>query len=102
LVYIPAQLSTMSLFSTFTYWSLFVLAAFAVGIFLGYFYVSTGQSTIGAITYHSSSIFLESLVPYGLGTSPFISHLFSTGFYIIFFPLLIILKRTGWLANHTK
>lgn len=98
LIYIPAQLSTMSVFSTFAYWALFVLAAFVIGIFLGYFYMSTGHTTVGDITYHSSSIFLENLVPYGLATSLFIAHLFSTSAYIILFTLLIYLKRSGWLS----
>lgn len=98
LVYIPIQLSTMSPFSTFTYWALFVLAAFVGGLFLGYFYVSTEQTTIGTMTYHSSSIFLEGLVPYGLAIPLFYAHLFSTSVYIIIFPLLILIKRSGWLA----
>jgi len=88
----------MSLFLTITYWILFVLAAFVGGLFLGYLYVSTGQTTISAITYHSSSIFLEGLVPYGLAIPSFYAHLFSTSVYIIIFPLLIFLKRNGWLA----
>lgn len=100
LVYIPAQLSTMSLFSTFSYWVLFVFAAFIIGIFLGHFYVSTEQTTIGNITYHSSSIFLESLVPYGLATSLFIAHLFSTSAYIILIPLLIFLKKRGMFGDY--
>jgi len=98
LVYIPTQLSTMSLFLTFTYWVLIVLAAFVGGLFLGYFYVSTEQTTIGAITYHSASIFLEGLIPYGLAIPLFYAHLFSTSVYIVIFPLLILIKINGLLA----
>jgi len=81
----------------FAYWTLFVLAAFIAGLFLGYFYINLEQTTIGNITYHSSSMFLEVLVPYGLAIPPFYAHLFSTSFYIVFFPLLILLKRSGRL-----
>jgi hypothetical protein len=72
-----------------------VLAAVLIGLFLGYFYVSTQKTTIGTITYHSFSIFLESLVPLSLATSQLNGHLFSTTVYIIFIPTLILLKRRG-------
>jgi len=97
LVYIPVQLLTMSLIWTSAYWILFMLAAFVTGLFLGYFYICAEQTTIGCVTYHSSSIFLEGLVPYGLAIPLFYSHLFSTSFYIVIFPLLILLKKGGWL-----
>jgi membrane protease YdiL (CAAX protease family) len=99
LAYIPAQLSVMSWEQTFAYWALFVLAALVIGLFLGYFYVNAGQTTIVNITYHSSSIFLEVLVPYGLAIPSFNAHLFSTSFYIAALPLLFLLKRGGWLAQ---
>ena len=87
--------STMSVFDTFAYWTLVVLAAVLIGLFLGYFYVNTEKTTIGTITYHSSSIFLESLVPFSLATSWLNGHLLSTTVYIIFIPMLILLKRKG-------
>jgi hypothetical protein len=85
----------MSAFDTFAYWTLIVLAAVLIGLFLGYFYVNTEKTTIGTITYHSSSIFLESLVPLSLATSWLNGHLLSTTVYIIFIPMLILLKRKG-------
>lgn len=90
--------STMSAFQTLAYWALTVLAAFVAGLFLGYFYLNAEQTTIGSMTYHSLSIFLESLVPYGLATSTFNGHLFSTSVYIIILPLLVLAKRQGWLS----
>lgn len=89
--------STTSAFDTFSYWFLFVLAAILIGLFLGYFYVSTQKTTIGTITYHSFSIFIESLIPFSLATSQINGHLLSTTVYIIFVPILILLKRKGWL-----
>lgn len=97
LVYIITQLSTMSIKQIFAYWALLVLAAFVSGLFFGYFYLNTEQTTIGAITYHSSSMFLQVLVPYGLAIPLFYARLFSTSFYIVVFPLLILLKRSGRL-----
>jgi membrane protease YdiL (CAAX protease family) len=99
---VSAFSSTMSVFETFTYWALFVLAAVLIGLFLGYFYVSTQKTTIGTITYHSFSIFLESLVPLSLATSQLNGHLFSTTVYIIFIPILILLKRKGWLSDTSR
>jgi len=90
---------SMSTSEAFAYQSLVVLAAFVIGLFLGYFYMNAGQTIVGTVTYHSSSIFLESLVPYGLATSWLSGHLFSTSVYIIIFPLLIFLKRKGWLTD---
>ncbi len=84
---ILAFTSTTSVFDTFTYWVLFVLAAILIGVFLGYFYIYTQKSTIGPITYHSSSIFIESLIPYTLATSQLNGHLFTTTIYILFIPL---------------
>jgi len=98
LVYIAGQLSMMSLKWIFAYWTLFVLGAFIAGLFLGYFYVNAEQTTIGNITYYSSSMFLEVLVPYGLAIPWLYTHLFSTSVYIIISPLLILLKRSGWLV----
>lgn len=94
-----AFLSTSSTLETFAYWTLVVAAAFVIGLFLGYFYMNTGRTIIGTLTYHSSSIFLESLMPYGLATSQLSAHLFSTTVYIIMLPLLIFLKKKGWLTN---
>lgn len=94
--------STMSAFETFSYWTLFVLAAVLIGIFLGYLYVSTQKTTIGTMTYHSFSIFLESLVPFSLATSQLNGHLLSTTVYIIFIPILILLKRKGWLSDTSR
>jgi membrane protease YdiL (CAAX protease family) len=91
--------STTSAFETFTYWTLFVLAAILIGLFLGYFYLETEKTTIGTTTYHSFSIFLESLIPYSLATSQLSGHLLSTTAYIVFIPILIFLKRKGWLGK---
>lgn len=91
--------STTSAFETFTYWALFVLAAILIGLFLGYFYLGTEKTTIGTTTYHSFSIFLESLIPYSLATSQLSGHLLSTTVYIVFIPILIFLKRKGWLGR---
>jgi membrane protease YdiL (CAAX protease family) len=99
---VSAFSSTMSAFETVTYWTLFVLAAVLIGLFLGYFYVSTQKTTIGTITYHSFSIFLESLVPLSLATSQLNGHLFSTTVYIMFIPILILLRRKGWLSDTSR
>jgi len=94
--------STTSAFETFSYWTLFVLAAVLIGLFLGLFYMNTEKTTIGTITYHASSIFIESLVPFGLATSVFDGHLLSTTIYTIYIPILILLKRKGWLSNKSR
>jgi membrane protease YdiL (CAAX protease family) len=94
--------STTSGFETVSYWTLVVLAAVLIGFFLGYFYIGTEQTTIGTITYHSSSIFLESLVPFSLATSWLNGHLLSTTVYIMFIPILILLRRKGWLSNTNR
>lgn len=94
--------STTSAFETFSYWTLFVLAAVLIGLFLGLFYMNTEKTTIGTITYHASSIFIESLVPFGLATSVFDGHLLSTTIYTIYIPILILLKRKGWLSNTSR
>lgn len=88
---ISAFASTTSGFDTFTYWTLFVLAAVLIGVFLGYFYIYTEKTTVGPITYHSLSIFIESLIPFTLATSQLSGHLFSTTVYILFIPILILL-----------
>ncbi len=79
-----------------------ILARALIGLFLGYFYMNTEKTTIGTITYHASSIFIESLVPFGLATSVFNGHLLSTTVYIIFIPILTLLKRKGWLSNTSR
>jgi membrane protease YdiL (CAAX protease family) len=94
--------STTSAFETFSYWTLFVLTAILIGLFLGYFYMNTEKTIIGTITYHTLSIFIESLVPFALATSVFNGHLLSTTAYIIFIPTLILLKRKGWLSNSSR
>lgn len=96
---VAALSSTTSAFETFAYWILVVVAAIIIGLFLGYFCVNTEKTIIGTWTYHSSSIFLESLVPYGLATSWLVAHLFSTSVYIILLPVLMLLKRKGWLVR---
>jgi len=95
LVYI--FISPTSMLETIGYWSLFVLAAILIGFFLGLFYIYTEKTIIGVLTYHTASIFIESLVPFGLATSVFIGHLLSTFIYIIYIPLLIFLKEKRWL-----
>jgi membrane protease YdiL (CAAX protease family) len=97
-----ALVSTTPAFETFSYWILLVLAAILIGLFLGYLYVNTEKTTIGTITYHASSIFIESLMPFGLATSVFNGHLLSTTVYVIFIPTLILLKRKGWLSNSSR
>jgi len=97
--FVSIFLSTTSPSQTFTYWSSYALFAFVVGLFLGYFYVNAEQTTIGTITQHSSHIFLSSLVPFTLATSFTIGHLLSTSAYIVVFPLLIVLKRKGWMMK---
>lgn len=96
--FVSILLSTTPTSQTFTFWSSYVLFTFMVGSFLGYFYSNTHQTTIGPITHHSSHIFLSSLVPISLATSFTIGHLVSTGVYLIVFPVLILLKRKGWLS----
>jgi membrane protease YdiL (CAAX protease family) len=88
----------MSLVDIFTYWTIFVPVAFVAGLFLGHFYVNAEQTTIGCITYHSFSMFLQTLVPYGLAIPFFYSHLFNESVYIVIFPLLVLLTRRGWLG----
>jgi len=87
---------------SFTYWSSFILDAFLVGIFLGYFYLKTAQTIIGTVAYHSSSIFIQSLVPYSLAFSFTEGHLLSSFPLILFIPLLVFLKRTKWLGKSTS
>ncbi len=53
------------------------------------------KTTLGTVTYHASSIFIESLVPFGLATSVFMGHLLSTTVYAIYILILILLKREG-------
>jgi membrane protease YdiL (CAAX protease family) len=91
--------SAMSAFDTLAYWTLIVLAAILIGLFLGYFYMSTQKTTVGTITYHSSSIFIESLIPFSLATYQLNGHLLSTTVYIILIPIMILLKRRQWLTD---
>jgi CAAX protease family protein len=84
---------------TFTYWSSFILYTFVGGIFLGYFYLNTGQTIIGTLAYHSSSIFIQSFVPYPLAFSFTEGHLLSAIPIILFIPLLFLLNRTRWLGK---
>lgn len=90
---VSALTSTTSALDTFSYWILFVLAAVLIGVFLGYFYLYTTKSTIGPITYHSISIYIESLIPFTIATSAIIGHLFTTTIYILFIPLLILILK---------
>jgi len=83
----------------FTYWSSYVLFTFLVGLFLGYFCVNSGGTTIGTIAHHSSHIFLSSFVPIELATSFTIGHLMNTVTYIVGLLLLIFVKRKGWLTS---
>jgi len=99
---VSAFSSATSAFETFSYWTLFVLAAVLIGLFLGYFYKNTEKTTIGTIPYHSFSIFIESLVPFSLATSQLNGHLFSTTVYIIFIPILILLERKRWLSSTNR
>ncbi|MEM3700120.1 MAG: CPBP family intramembrane glutamic endopeptidase [Candidatus Bathyarchaeia archaeon] len=84
---------------TFTYWTLFVLFATITGIFLGYFYTSTGKTTIGTITYHSFTIFIGSSIPFGIVTSQENGYILSITFYIIAIPIMVFLKRKELLSN---
>ena len=89
-----ALTSTTPALDTFTYWALFVLAAVLIGAFLSCFYIHTQKSTIGPVTYHSLSIYVESLIPFTIATSTIIGHLFTTTIYFLLIPMLIfILKR---------
>ncbi len=85
----------------FTYWGSFILDAFLTGLFLGYFYLNTGQTVIGTVAFHSSSIFFQSFVPYSLAFSFTEGHLFGSIPIILFIPLLVFLKRTGWFGKST-
>ncbi len=84
---------------SFTYWSSFILYTFVGGVFLGYFYLNTRQTIIGTLAYHTSSIFIQSFVPYSLAFSFTEGHLLSTVPVILFIPLLFLLKRTQWLGK---
>jgi len=90
---ILALTSTTSALDTISYWILFVLAAVLAGAFLGYFYLRTSKSTIGPITYHTLSVYIESLIPFTIATSAIIGHLFSTTIYVLFIPLLVLIFR---------
>jgi membrane protease YdiL (CAAX protease family) len=94
--------STTSAFETLSYWTLFMLAAVLIGVFLGYFYVCTEKTTVGTVTYHSLSIFIESLVPFALATTLLSGHLLSTTVYVIFIPLLVVLRKKGWLTSTNR
>jgi membrane protease YdiL (CAAX protease family) len=96
---VSALTSTAPALDTFSYWALFVLAAVLIGVFLSCFYIYTQKSTIGPITYHTLSIYVESLIPFTIATSALIGHLFTTTIYVLFIPLLIlILKRRKTLS----
>lgn len=97
---ISAFTSATPVFDTFTYWVLFVLAAMLIGVFLGCFYIYAQKSTIGPIIYHSSSIFVESLIPFTLATSQLNGHLFTTTIYILFISLLIFLLKSKQVARN--
>jgi membrane protease YdiL (CAAX protease family) len=84
---------------TFTYWSSFILNTFVGGVFLGYFYSNTQQTIIGTFAFHSSSIFIQSFVPYPLAFSFTEGHLLSSIPAMLFIPLIFLLKRTGWLGK---
>jgi membrane protease YdiL (CAAX protease family) len=90
---VSALTSTTSAFDTFAYWTLYVLAAVLIGIFLDYFYIYTQKSIIGTMTYHSLSIYIESLIPFTLAASALIGHLFTTSIYVLFIPLMILIFR---------
>jgi membrane protease YdiL (CAAX protease family) len=85
----------------FTYWSSFILYTFVVGIFLGYFYLNTRQTILGTLSYHSSSIFIQSFVPYPLAFSFTEGHLLLTLPAILFILLLLFIKKHGWLGKST-
>ncbi|MCX6655143.1 MAG: type II CAAX endopeptidase family protein [Candidatus Bathyarchaeota archaeon] len=99
---ISALTSTTSGLDTFTYWTLVVLAAMIIGVFLGYFYIYTQMTTIGPIVYHSLSIFIESLVPFTLATSQLTGHLFNTTVYILFIPVLILLLKSREMPSQIR
>ena len=84
---------------TFTYWSSFIVYAFVGGVFLGYFYMNTERTTIGPIAYHWSIIFIQSFVPYTLPFSTAAGHGLITIPILLFIPLLVFLKRNGWLGK---
>ncbi len=84
---------------SFTYWSSFILYTFVTGVFLGYLYLNTGRTIIGTLAFHSSSIFIQSFVPYPLAFSFTEGHLLSLVPVILFIPLLFLLKRTRWLGK---
>ena len=88
-----ALTSTTTALDTVAYWTLYALAAVLVGLFLGLFYMSSQKTTVGTITYHSFSIFFESLVPFTLATSLIVGHLLSTTVYFLFVPIMIALNR---------
>jgi hypothetical protein len=69
------------------------------GVFLGYFYLNTGQTIVGTVAFHSSNIFIQSFVPYPLAFSFTEGHLLSTIPIILLIPLLFLLKRTRWLGK---
>jgi membrane protease YdiL (CAAX protease family) len=85
----------------FIFWSSFALFTLMSGLFLSYLCVNTEQTVVGTISNHSSNIFIASFVPYTLA-NPTIGYLLSTSAFIIFFPLLILLKRKGWLTSYRK
>ncbi len=91
-------LSARPLSQTVTYWTSITLFAFVWGLFLGYFYVNTEQTTIGPITCHSGSIFIQSFVPFSVAFIFTVGHLLTTIPVIVFIILLILLKRKGWLG----
>ena len=88
-----ALTSTTTALDTVAYWTLYALAAVLVGLFLGVFYISSQKTTVGTITYHSFSIFFESLVPFTLASSMIVGHLLSTTVYFLFVPIVIALDR---------
>ncbi len=84
---------------SFTYWSSFILYTFVGGVFLGYFYLNTGRTVVGTLAFHSSSIFIQSFVPYPLAFSFTEGHLLSVIPVVLFIPLLFLLRRTRWLGK---
>lgn len=84
--------SPMSMYALF-FWVVFVLFAFSSGIFLGCFYLNSEKTTVGTTAYHSTTIFIGSLIPFNIAAPQIYQYILGITFYIIAIPVLLILFK---------
>jgi hypothetical protein len=55
--------------------------------------VNTENTTIGTMTYHSTTIFIGSSMPFSIAAPQIYQHVLGITFYIMAIPTLVLLKR---------